>query len=400
VVICAAVHAALFIATGLLIKYGTHPDLGSATWCYGIYYGYADAAVHGQVPYRDYLVEYPILSFPLFLLPRLLVPDFARYCIAFGVEMLLFDIAAIVLIARHVAQTEGVRHVAGRLCWYTFFCAILAPLVVGRFDLAPTVIGFAAARWWFSGRNILGGVTAGAGALMKVFPGLLAPVAFSWELGRLRTSRGRGSWAFLLVVAVGAAGWFLAGGANVLDSFRYHAERGLGIESLYAGVLLAWGKFTGIAVPWVIEHKSVHIVPEWGARLAALATPLQGAALLLVVIQFVRSGMVEAVRYSGAAVLAAMITAKVLEPQYLVWLFPFVCVLGGWTGSRARWVFLFAAITTTIVYPGPGLAMLMFLQDARMFLCVNLRNGLLVALLGLLLFGRAAKGPEPSERAR
>jgi hypothetical protein len=395
-VIAVAVHVVLFIATGLLIKYRSQPDLGAAKWSYGIYYDYAGRALDGQVPYRDYLVEYPILSFPLFLVPGLLAWDFASYCIAFGLEMLLFDVAAIVLIAHHVAETEGPKHIAGRLAWYTVFCVSLGPLVVGRFELAPMALGFAAACWWFSGRNVLGGVTAGLGALMKVFPGLIAPMAFVWEFATWRTSRGRGSFAFLLIIALGATVWLLVGGASVLDSIRYHAQRGLGTETLYAGVVLAWGKFSGVTVPWVLEHKSTHLVPEWGARLAAAATPLQAATLLSVAIQFVRSGMAEGVRYSGAAVLAAMVTAKVLEPQYLIWLFPFVAALGGWTGSRARWVFLFACLNTAIVYPGPGLVMILFLQHAMMLLCLNLRNLLLVALLALLLFGPGAERPNPS----
>jgi hypothetical protein len=397
-VIAAAAHVVMFVATGLLIKYGSHPDLGAATWSYRIYYDYAGQAVTGQVPYRDYLVEYPILSFPLFMLPRLLVRDFASYCVAFGAEMLVFDIAAIVLLARHVAETEGVGDVAGRLTWYTVFCASLAPLVVGRFELAPMVIAFAAAHWWFGGRNVLGGLTAGVGVLMKVFPGLVAILAVVWELARLRTSRARGSLAFMLIVAAGVAGWLLIGGANVLDSFRYHADRGLGIETLYAGAVLAWGHFAGIAVPWVIEHKAVHLVPEWGARLAALATPFQAAALLVVLIQFGRSGMAEGVRYSGAAVLAALVTSKVLSPQYLVWLFPFVVALSGWTGSRTRWIFLFVCVTTALIYPGPAFIRILDHQGPAIFL-LNLRNLLLLALLGLMLFGPSAERCERSGSA-
>ncbi len=388
-------HVLLFAATGLLIKYGSHPDLGAASWSYRIYYDYASQAVQGRVPYRDYLVEYPILTFPLFLVPRLLVSDFAGYCIAFGAEMLLFDVAAIVLIGAHVAETEGRERVAGRLAWYTAFCAILAPLVVGRFELAPTVFAFAAARWWFGGRNVLGGLTASLGALLKVFPGLVAAPALVWEVSRLRTSRARGSLAFFVTVAAGMGGWFLLGGPHVLESFRYHAARGLGIESLYAGVILAWGKLAAIDIPWVIEHKAVHLVPEWGSCAAALASPLQAAALLVVLCQFWRRGMAEGVRYSGAAVLATLAASKVLSPQYLVWLFPFVVVLGGWTGSRARWLFLFVCITTALIYPGPAFAQILDQRGPAIFL-LNLRNLLILALLSLLLFGPGAEVGEES----
>jgi hypothetical protein len=383
-------HVVLFVATGLLIKYGSHPDLGAASWSYRIYYDYASQAMQGRIPYRDYLVEYPILTFPLFLVPRLFVADFASYCIGFGTEMLLFDVAAIMLIARHVAETEGPGRVAGRLAWYTIFCTSLAPIVVGRFELAPMVIAFAAARWWFAGRNVLGGLTAGLGTLLKVFPGLVAAVAVVWEMARCRSSRARGSLAFAITLTAGMAGWYALGGSNVVDSFTYHAARGLGIESLYAGVLLAWGKLAGIEVPWVVEHKAIHLVPAWGSRLAALASPLQAAALLLVLLQFRRRGTAEGVRYAGTAVLASMVTAKVLSPQYLVWLFPFIVVLGGWTGSRARWLFLFACLTTAIIYPGPAFAQLLANQGVAIFV-LNLRNVLLLALGALLLYGPTVK---------
>jgi len=201
--------------------------------------------------------------------------------------------------------------------------------------------------------------------------------------------RVRGTGTFFLTVAAGMAGWFLLGGPHVLESFRYHAARGLGIESLYAGALLAWGRLAAIDIPWVIEHKAVHLVPEWGSRLAALAAPLQAAALLLVLAQFWWRGMAEGVRYSGAAVLACLVTSKVLSPQYLLWLFPFIVVLGGWTGSRARWLFLFVCLTTALIYPGPGFALLLDHQGAAIFV-LNLRNVLLLALLALLLYGPGA----------
>ena len=53
------------------------------------------------------------------------------------------------------------------------------------------VLAFAAAQWWFSGRAILGGITAGLGTLMKIFPAWWR-AALVWEAARLRTTRARG----------------------------------------------------------------------------------------------------------------------------------------------------------------------------------------------------------------
>jgi Glycosyltransferase family 87 len=381
-------HVLLFLGTGWLIRSSSHPDLGCVSITYQDYYDVASRAMEGQVPYRDYLFEYPVLSFPLFLIPRLLVSDFPSYRIAFAAEMLLFDIAAIVLIVRHVSPRGGKAQVLGTLAWYTVFCFVTAVLVVGRFDLAPMVLAFAAAHWWFAGRSVLGGFTAGLGTLMKVFPVLVAPIAALGEAARLRATRGRGTAALVATLAAGGVVWFLIGGVGVLDSFRSVASRGLGIETVYAGAVLAWGKLAGIDVPWVIEHKAVHLAPEWGSSLATLAAPLQAVALLLVVVQFWRSGMTDGMRYAAAAVLATLVTSKVLSPQYLIWLFPFLSVLGGWTGSRVRWLFLFCCVITALIYPGPVFAQIRDHQGAAV-LVLNLRNVLLLVLLALLLFGPA-----------
>ena len=64
--------------------------------------------------------------------------------------------------------------------------------------------------------------------------------------------------------------------------------------------------------------------------------------------------MAEGPRYSAAAVLAFIVFGKVLSPQYLIWLFPFLAVLDGRTGSLARKIFLLACLTTAMFYPGPG----------------------------------------------
>ncbi|HKI17415.1 MAG TPA: hypothetical protein VKA15_06025, partial [Isosphaeraceae bacterium] len=288
-----------------------------------------------------------------------------------------------------VSLRGGKAHVLGALAWYTVFCFVMAVLVVGRFELAPMVLAFAAAHWWFAGRSVLGGFTAGLGTLMKVFPGLVTLIAALGEAARLRATRGRGTATFVATLAAGGVVWFLIGGVGVLDSFRYHASRGLGVETVYAGAVLAWGQLAGIDVPWVLEHKAAHLAPEWGSSLAALAAPLQAVALLLVVVQFWRSGMTDGMRYAAAAVLATLVTSKVLSPQYLIWLFPFLSVLDGWTGSRVRWLFLFCCVITAMIYPGPAFAQILYHQGGAAVLVLNLRNVLLLVLVALLLFGPA-----------
>jgi hypothetical protein len=167
------------------------------------------------------------------------------------------------------------------------------------------------------------------------------------------------------------------------------------VESLYAGILLLIGKARGERVPWTYDHSAIHIVPEWGDPLARLALPIQLAAFLLVMWQFHRSGMKDGVRYAGASVLAFMITGKLLSAQYVIWLIPFVTVLGGATGRRARWIYLMVCVATTIIYPLYAMKLILELNDLGSILLLNYRNALLLGLLSLLLFGKETDAGRP-----
>jgi Glycosyltransferase family 87 len=351
-----------------------------------IFYNYASRALEGSVPYRDFTVEYPILAFVVFLVPRLIVSDFTSYKIAFGIELLLFNAAAVYLVARRVAQAEGIGRVPGRLGWYTLLFASLCPLVMGPYDLVPMAMAFAAACWWFSGRNALGGLAAGLGTLTKFFPGLVAVPALVWELSCRKTTRARGLLALLGTLVVGGALWYAIGSRGMIRTFSYHAERGLEIESLYAGIVLAYGRIVGQPVPWVFDHTAFHLAPEWSRIVTPVVLPIQAAALLLVAWRYRQSGRSDGVRFAGAAILAFIITGKVLSPQFLTWLLPFAVVLEGELGRRSRWLLFLACLTTTIIYPWGALALILN-SNLGGILILNYRNGLLLWLLFLWLFG-------------
>ena len=62
---------AALIVTSIPFFYGTvgrHNVLDDVD----IYYNYASRTIQGQIPYRDFPVEYPIFALPIFLIPRVL----------------------------------------------------------------------------------------------------------------------------------------------------------------------------------------------------------------------------------------------------------------------------------------------------------------------------------------
>lgn len=358
-----------------------------------IFYRYADRAVRGEVPYRDYVIEYPILAFPLFLIPRLLFSNFNAYRIAFGAQMLFFDAVIVAHVARVVAKSEGVGQVPVRLAWYTAFFIAMCPVVVGRYDLAPTALSFIAALWWNSGRNAGAGVVAGLGALMKIFPGVVAAPALVSELAEWRSSRLRGMVAFTATAGLFAGIWLAVGGKGVIDSFRYHSGRGLEIDSVYGGAIYLFGLLTGRKVGYVYDHFSFHVARDWGGWAVPWVPVVQSAALAAVMVRFYRSGRKDGLRYSGAAILAFIVTGKILSAQFLIWLFPFVTTQTGAGGRKARTLLLVCCICTTILYP-IGLRGSVLETHPVGVLFLNYRNAMLLALFFLMLSER-----ENGERA-
>jgi hypothetical protein len=396
-IVVTIIHAAIFlVAWKLTFRAMLPPKHFSMIGEYGlvfcdvaIYHDYATRIVWiSEIPYRDFVVEYPILSLPFLILPLVVSSLYSVYQNVFIVEMLLFDLVTAFLIARWVGREGGGATIIRRLAWYSAFFAAMCPMILGRFDLVPMTIAFAATYWWATGREALGGAAAGVGAFVKIYPGLVACPALVRDLfggGRPRT---RGAIALAATVATSTALWFAVGGAGVAKSLGYHAERGLEVGSIYSSVIMVIARIMKVGISTAHDHSSINLLSPWSASIASLAMPIQAAMLLFVLWRFWRTGMRDLVRYSAAALLAFLATGKVGSPQYVILLFPFIAVLEGRTGTRARWTFLACCLLTTAICPWAWKALLWFRWWAVSILL--LKNLLLLALLGLLLFGEEA----------
>ncbi len=355
-----------------------------------IFREYADRTFRGEVPYRDFTVEYPLFSLPLFLLPRLVTGEAASYRIAFAIEMLAIQAIVVFLVARHLARADQEDRIPSRLAWTVAFFAALCPLAVTKFDAGPAALALVACLLWSSGRGVSGGILAGVGALTMVFP---CAVAIPFVSAGLRRGRTRGGVATVLTTALGFALWFAIGGAGVARSLNYHLERGIEVESLSSGLVAGWAWLNSSPMSTKYTHFSIELVAP-GADLAAKATlVLQLAALLAVAIRAYRTDLRDPLRDAAGAVVGFLTFGKVLSPQYLIWPIGLIALVRGSTGRLARPVFLAACLSTTLVYPW-SIDRLVVLHP-RALAILNGRNLLLVALWFLLLLG-----PEPPTASR
>jgi len=147
-----------------------------------VYQRYGDAILDGQVPYRDFRVEYPPAALPVFLLPAIGDGhDQRTYRRNFERLMVLCGLLAIVgvAIALSALRAEPERLVAA------LGFAALAPLALGsviltRFDLWPTALLVLGLATVLADRKRAGLGVVGLAAAAKIFPIVVVPPALAY----------------------------------------------------------------------------------------------------------------------------------------------------------------------------------------------------------------------------
>lgn len=348
------------------------------------YQRYGEAILDGEVPYRDFAVEYPPGALPVFLLPSLAAED--DYRAVFEALMWASGAAAILFLALAlVAAGAG----DARLYAATIFVG-LAPLALGsvvltRFDLWPAALTAAALAALVAGRDRLGFAVLGLAVAAKLYPAVLIPLALVYT-GRRRG--GREAWAGLAVLVVVLAAVFVPFAAlspdGLLESFERQTDRPLQIESLGASALLAahrLGAYTATAVSSFGSQNLDGTLPD---LVATVQSALQVAALLAVWALFAagRGGRESLLASSAAAVAAAVAFGKVLSPQFLIWLVPLVPLVAGGVGVAASAVLACALVVTQLWFPARYWDVVALTGAGWLVL---VRDLVLVALVGVLL---------------
>src|SRR5271157_3606524 len=226
-------------------------------------------------------------------------------------------------------------------------------------------------------------------------PGLPRRGGVLRELARPRETWLRGSIAFVCTSVLGVALWYLLGGPGLMTSILYHAERGLEIESLYAGPLMILGRLTGEPMVAELGHGSYELQCAIAPAAVAASRYVQLLALVFTLVPFVRSRRRSGVQCAGALILGLILTAPVFSPQFIIWVLPFILVMSGSLGRRARPLYALICALTFLIYP-------VFLHRGLIplwmsaVLLLNLRNSLLIVLWLLMVFGTESV-PQPAD---
>ncbi|HKI93564.1 MAG TPA: glycosyltransferase 87 family protein, partial [Gaiellaceae bacterium] len=337
------VVAAFFVAFGAL-HYGfyTHDLLQDTP----LYERYGDAIVHGgQMPYRDFAVEYPPGALPVFAAPSLFAAagDFAHYRELFEALMLVCGGVASALVGIVLTrQRAGTRRLVAGTLLAGLAPLALGPVVLSRFDLWPAMLTIAGLAALVGDRRRLGGVLLGCAVAAKLYPAVVLPLALVY-VWRRNGRRAALVWAGIAAGTVLA--WFLpflvVAPHGIWASLAGQASRPLQIETLGAAFLLGAHQAWGLPLTAASSHGSDNLAGSLPHALALLQAVLAPAAIVGVWVAYARgeAGRERLLRHAAAAICAFVVLGKVLSPQYLVWLIALVPLVRGRRGAAASALF-------------------------------------------------------------
>jgi Glycosyltransferase family 87 len=329
---------------------------------------------HGQIPYRDFYDEYPPGSVPVFALP-VLIWD-AHYVLVFKLLMTACGIGFV------VCSTWILNRL--RLSYWRLAPVVLGPPLMGsvflnRYDPLPAFTCILALVALLRSRERLTGALLGIGTALKIYPALAVVLVAR----RARQLSGAAS-AFVIALAVLCLPFFILAPGGVGYSLETQLRRHLQVESLGSSILLA-GSRLGIHRVGLINGKPGSIDVGGGlADVVGTLTSVVAVALVLLVARAYWRGSDSDTRLVtawAAAVVGFTAFGKVLSPQYLTWLLPFVPLAAGRRGLYAIGTFLVAlALTQPERFAGDkGFPA----QNWTVWLLL-FRNGLLVATFAFL----------------
>ena len=359
------------------------------------FYEVATQIVRGQLPYRDFPLEYPPLAIPPLLVPRLILEVIGGQAIRYGWLLVIENIVLVIATAACLVPLarRGWSAVSTSRTVISYGLLVLAtPVLFWRFDAFPTLLMTLGLVGFAYGSRLPSGIAIGAGIAAKIFPFVVVPfLAFADILRRQwRRAALLMIGAAVAVALVGVVTW-VGAGRRELYFVTYHADRGVQLESLMASFAM---------IGQLLGGSPGHVFNDFGAfqidspLLAAvpwlellIAVSLISALAVSTFVRFRRDiavhGDVQPQTLTTqmlAALLVVLLAYRVLSPQFLVWILPLAALR-----PRAEfWAIFLLCLLTFAVYPLTynGLVAL----DQRAMLLLIVRNawmlGILIWLLG------------------
>jgi uncharacterized membrane protein len=397
-----ALGVALFVVSWIAIHYGffTRGQIRDTP----LYEYYGDATVQGYVPYRDFGVDYPPGALPAFVIPSLWAGagHFSSYQRIFDLEMALCGAAIVRLVAFVLGRLNAsTARIATGVAIAATAPLLLGAIMLSRYDLWPAMVTAAAVAALVGGRGRIAFALLGLAIAVKLYAGILVPVALAYVWRRRGRREALLCAAALAAVLVACFGPFLVLAPHGLsNSVTRESSRPLQIETVGSSLLLAAHQLTGTTITVVTSYGSQNLVGSTPDLLATLQTAAQAILLVLILIIFLRRPAEPdaLVLACAASVCAFVASGKVLSPQFLVWLVPLVPMIRGRRSLPAGALLVAVMVLTQVLVPHRYFKLAFALAPTETWLLVA-RNVLLVILVAVLLWPERIRAAARSRTA-
>ena len=303
-----------------------------------LYDWWAGNIANGFFPINDPMWQYPPLAAVVFLAGYLIAPG----TVGFVFLALVADLAIMLLLL-----VRG-RELSNNLPAITWLATalVIGPILLGRFDVFPTLAAVFALLYVSSPKKF--GSALAIGALLKVWPILLLLATPKKSLTRV-----------LLWFAVTFGTGCLLLNIWWDESFSFLGEqrsRGLQIESVGALPYQLWNAGPA-SVASAFQFGTIEVIAP-GTKLISLLITLIGIVLLGRLCFWRIFGRLNSVQPADIALLAillAIVSSRVLSPQYLIWVFGVLAACAFAPQQNFRLIFLLISISGLlgqILYPG------------------------------------------------
>lgn len=322
----------------------------------GLYHRYATSTAGGALPYRDFAFEYPPLALPAIWLPVLLSATEAGYRDAFIALMRVFG--SLTSIAVIIALALAARRRADLVVGVAVAAAspiLLVAVLFEHYDLWPALLAAVGLAFAAAGHLRVAAATLALGALAKVYPAVAIPVVViaAWRrhgaAEAVRTLAVVGATSAIVLVPS-----LVVGLQGVLEALGRYIGRPLQVEGLGGSLLLALRDPLALPVEIVSTFGSENVVGGIAPLISIWLLAFQLGSVVYVWMWFAGGAptVQRMLRAAVASVVAYVAFGKVVSPQYLVWLLPFVAIVPGPRGWAASALVAVAAWITNLYFPG------------------------------------------------
>ncbi|MFF1561602.1 glycosyltransferase 87 family protein [Streptomyces sp. NPDC058279] len=335
----------------------------------GTYHNWYDILVTWSMPHDDITWQYPPAAAAIFLSPDLL--PFLTYFQAFVALTVLCDGVILVGLLRAARRGDGSR--AGALFWLLTLPLLMAT-PFARYDVQVTLLAVGSLLC-LRHRPRLGGVIAGIGAMVKVWP----------LLALLGAPRGKSTREAVIAAALTCVALLAVFAALFRDSLGFlgnQGDRGVQVESVGGSALMlamrtkVWpGRIT-------FQYGAFEYVGPYVPVIARASLALTVIGFLLLVLWRVRARRWTTATPLDAALCAIMVftvTSRVISPQYMIWLLGLaaVCLTSRHTTQRPiAWLLAVTTLLTSLIFPVWYGDVLLNTWTGTVLLCA--RNGMLL----------------------